>query len=196
MSGIDQQVERLKSQISSIESMLDGLKTKLASFEQSYSSGSTIEGDAQPEQATTTDQAQGAAPNDISTASEATPSAYVSDSQTVSPANLKLTSSSPQLRPLPLDDYKCYGRQMILPQIGLTGQLALKNASILLVGLGGLGCPAAMYLAGAGVGSLGLMDGDDVEISNLHRQILHRTEMIGKRKVYSAAETLRWWVTR
>lgn len=61
----------------------------------------------------------------------------------------------------------------------------------MIVGLGGLGCPAAAYLAGAGVGTLGLIDGDVVEVSNLHRQILHSTERVEARKVDSAVEALR-----
>jgi adenylyltransferase/sulfurtransferase len=70
------------------------------------------------------------------------------------------------------------------------GQIQIRNASVLLVGVGGLGCPAATYLAGAGVGTIGLMDGDTVETSNLHRQILHATESVGMLKVESAAESL------
>ena len=62
---------------------------------------------------------------------------------------------------------------------------------MLIVGAGGLGCPAALYLAGAGVGTLGLVDGDEVDVSNLHRQVLHRTANVGKRKVDSAIEYLR-----
>jgi adenylyltransferase/sulfurtransferase len=61
---------------------------------------------------------------------------------------------------------------------------------VLLVGAGGLGCPAALYLAGAGVGTLGLIDGDQVEESNLHRQVLHRTKNVGKYKVDSAIQYL------
>lgn len=68
----------------------------------------------------------------------------------------------------------------------MTGQLRLKNASVLVVGAGGLGCPAATYLAGAGVGTIGLADGDVVEVSNLHRQIAHSTERVGMLKVDSA----------
>jgi adenylyltransferase/sulfurtransferase len=72
-----------------------------------------------------------------------------------------------------------------------TGQLKLRSARVLLVGAGGLGCPAAQYLAGAGVGTIGLIDGDTVESSNLHRQVLHRTKNVGKYKVDSAIEALR-----
>jgi adenylyltransferase/sulfurtransferase len=69
--------------------------------------------------------------------------------------------------------------------------LKLRAAKVLLVGAGGLGCPAAQYLAGAGVGTLGLIDGDTVEVSNLHRQVLHRSHNVGKYKVDSAIESLR-----
>ncbi|KAK2754204.1 Urmylation protein [Arachnomyces sp. PD_36] len=92
--------------------------------------------------------------------------------------------------PLSLEEYKRYGRQMIVPQMGIQGQLKLRSSSVLLVGAGGLGCPAAVYLAGAGVGTIGLVDGDTVEASNLHRQVLHRTENVGKYKVDSAIQYL------
>lgn len=72
----------------------------------------------------------------------------------------------------------------------LAGQLKLRKAKVLLVGMGGLGCPAAAYLAGAGVGTLGLIDGDVVEESNLHRQILHSTARVGMTKVESAMVAL------
>ncbi|KAI9749961.1 MAG: hypothetical protein M4579_006659 [Chaenotheca gracillima] len=93
--------------------------------------------------------------------------------------------------PMPLEDYKRYGRQMIMPEIGLVGQLELRKTSLLIIGLGGLGCPAAAYLAGAGVGSIGLVDGDTVEMSNLHRQILHQTRNVGMLKIDSAIKFLR-----
>ncbi|KAJ5179244.1 hypothetical protein N7492_002454 [Penicillium capsulatum] len=93
--------------------------------------------------------------------------------------------------PLLQEEYRRYGRQMIIPQIGLEGQLKLHAAKALLVGAGGLGCPAAQYLAGAGVGTIGLIDGDTVEISNLHRQVLYRGRSVGKYKVDSAIESLR-----
>lgn len=93
--------------------------------------------------------------------------------------------------PLKKEEYKRYGRQLIMPEIGLYGQLRLKKSRVLIVGVGGLGCPAGAYLAGAGVGTLGLVDGDTVEESNLHRQILHSTERVGMSKVDSAIESLR-----
>ncbi|KAI9796298.1 MAG: Urmylation protein [Piccolia ochrophora] len=92
--------------------------------------------------------------------------------------------------PLSLEEYKRYGRQMIMPEVGLQGQLRLKAASVLIVGVGGLGCPAAAYLAGSGVGTLGLVDGDVVELSNLHRQISHSTDRLGQTKVDSALKYL------
>lgn len=93
--------------------------------------------------------------------------------------------------PLAAEEYRRYGRQMIMPEVGLHGQLRLKKARVLIVGVGGLGCPAAAYLAGAGVGTLGLMDGDVVEMSNIHRQIAHSTTRVGRSKVDSAWEYLR-----
>jgi len=83
-----------------------------------------------------------------------------------------------------------YSRQLILPEIGSEGQARLARARVAVVGLGGLGSPAALYLAAAGVGTLGLVDYDDVELANLHRQILHGTSRIGQLKVASAAERL------
>ena len=96
--------------------------------------------------------------------------------------------------PLEGYEYTRYGRQMIMPEIGLHGQLRVKHAKVLIVGVGGLGCPAAAYLAGAGVGTLGLVDGDTVEESNLHRQIAHSTDRIGMSKTQSAIEYLKSYV--
>lgn len=110
-------------------------------------------------------------------------------------ADAKVNGPSERRRwPLEDDEYKRYGRQLIMPQIGIEGQLSLKNAKVLIVGMGGLGCPAAAYLAGAGVGTLGLMDGDTVELSNLHRQMAHSTARIGMSKVDSAYEYLHSYV--
>ncbi|KAI0797876.1 hypothetical protein C8Q75DRAFT_709560 [Abortiporus biennis] len=92
---------------------------------------------------------------------------------------------------LPLEDYQRYGRQMILDGFGLEGQLKLQKASVAVVGAGGLGCPALQYLAAAGVGKLGIIDHDVVELSNLQRQILHTQERIGIPKAVSAAEAIK-----
>ncbi len=84
-----------------------------------------------------------------------------------------------------------YSRHLLIPEIGVDGQLRLKNASVLLIGAGGLGSPAALYLAAAGVGRMGLVDPDQVDLSNLQRQLLHSDAMIGKSKLDSAAARLR-----
>ncbi len=84
-----------------------------------------------------------------------------------------------------------YSRQIMLPEVDMEGQQALADAHVLVVGMGGLGSPAAMYLAAGGVGHLTLADDDVVELSNLQRQILHSGEDIGRPKVESAADTLR-----
>lgn len=83
-----------------------------------------------------------------------------------------------------------YDRHLLLPEIGLEGQLKLKSASVLVVGAGGLGCPALQYLASAGVGRIVICDDDKVELSNLQRQILHSTEDIGNNKAQNAREKL------
>lgn len=83
-----------------------------------------------------------------------------------------------------------YARQIILPEVGLQGQARLKKARVLLIGLGGLGSPASLYLAAAGVGTLGLCDFDSVALSNLHRQVIHDTACVGQPKTRSAATRL------
>jgi len=83
-----------------------------------------------------------------------------------------------------------YSRQILLPEIGAEGQMKLAESRALIIGLGGLGSPAAMYLAAAGLGSLVLTDPDQVELSNLQRQIVHVTASIGRDKVVSAQQTL------
>ncbi|GAA5883040.1 hypothetical protein JCM16303_006804 [Sporobolomyces ruberrimus] len=88
--------------------------------------------------------------------------------------------------PLSLREYKRYGRQMLITPVGLPGQLKLKNAHILIVGAGGLGCPVLLYLAAAGVGEITILDHDTVELSNLHRQVLHTEERVGMPKAESA----------
>ncbi|XP_071428774.1 adenylyltransferase and sulfurtransferase MOCS3 [Pithys albifrons albifrons] len=84
-----------------------------------------------------------------------------------------------------------YSRQLLLPQLGVRGQLRLARSSVLVVGCGGLGCPLAQYLAAAGIGRLGLLDHDVVDTSNLHRQVLHGEAQRGRPKARSAAAALR-----
>jgi adenylyltransferase/sulfurtransferase len=83
-----------------------------------------------------------------------------------------------------------YSRQILLPEIGVEGQLRLAQSRALIIGVGGLGSPAAMYLAAAGIGALVLSDPDQVELSNLQRQVIHDTSRIGQDKVSSARDTL------
>jgi len=83
-----------------------------------------------------------------------------------------------------------YNRQILIPEVGEKGQLKLLESKVLLIGAGGLGSPSAYYLAAAGVGTLGIIDSDVVDESNLQRQILHNTEWLGKSKAESARETL------
>ena len=87
---------------------------------------------------------------------------------------------------LDLRDYERFEKQIILKKIGLSGQKKIKNAKILIIGMGGLGCPLLTYLASAGVCKLGIVDYDKVELSNLNRQILFNTSDVGKFKVYQA----------
>jgi len=83
-----------------------------------------------------------------------------------------------------------YSRQIMVPDLGGKAQLRLREARVLVIGAGGLGSPAAFYLAAAGIGTLGIVDSDNVELSNLQRQILHATADIGRQKVDSAKATL------
>ncbi len=102
-------------------------------------------------------------------------------------------SGYPTVREAPLgpDQIQRYSRHFLLSQVGEKGQRKLLRSRVLLIGAGGLGSPAALYLAAAGVGTLGLMDGDVVDITNLQRQVLHTTADIGKPKVESGTRTLR-----
>lgn len=83
-----------------------------------------------------------------------------------------------------------YARQMLLPELGLKGQLRLKQAHVLIIGMGGLGCPASLYLAAAGIGSMVVADFDTVERSNLHRQVLYKEQHIGRNKAQQGAINL------
>ncbi|MGC3954769.1 MAG: molybdopterin-synthase adenylyltransferase MoeB [Propionicimonas sp.] len=101
-------------------------------------------------------------------------------------------------RPLPLDlgpelsvaEFSRYSRQLVLPEFGIAGQRRLRAAKVLVLGAGGLGSPALLYLAAAGVGTIGIVDFDAVEESNLHRQIIHPVAAVGQPKVASAATAL------
>ena len=83
-----------------------------------------------------------------------------------------------------------YSRHLIMPEVGMDGQLKLKAASVLCIGAGGLGSPVAMYLAAAGVGRIGIVDFDVVDYSNLQRQIIHGTPDVGRPKLDSARDSL------
>ena len=91
---------------------------------------------------------------------------------------------------LSADELERYARHIVLREVGGSGQLALQEASVLVIGAGGLGAPALMYLAAAGVGTLGVVDDDHVSLSNLQRQIIHTTRDIGRQKADSAAEQI------
>lgn len=83
-----------------------------------------------------------------------------------------------------------YSRHIILKEVGAKGQKKLLNSSVLIIGAGGLGAPAALYLAAAGVGTIGIADADEVDLSNLQRQVIHSTKDVGKPKVLSAKESM------
>jgi len=100
-------------------------------------------------------------------------------------------SSPPALPDLTTDDLSRYSRHLILPEVGMEGQQKLKAARVLCVGTGGLGSPLALYLTAAGIGTLGLVDFDVVDASNLQRQIIHSTKDIGRSKLDSAEEKLK-----
>jgi sulfur-carrier protein adenylyltransferase/sulfurtransferase len=91
---------------------------------------------------------------------------------------------------LTADQRNRYQRHLLLPEVGIEGQAKLLGSKVLLLGAGGLGSPAALYLAAAGVGTIGIVDMDDVDASNLQRQILHNLDRIGQRKVDSARQTI------
>ncbi|MDX6333774.1 MAG: sulfur-carrier protein adenylyltransferase/sulfurtransferase, partial [Streptosporangiaceae bacterium] len=92
---------------------------------------------------------------------------------------------------LTVDEVRRYSRHLIIPDVGMTGQKRLKNAKVLCVGAGGLGSPALLYLAAAGVGTLGIVDFDVVDESNLQRQVIHGQSDIGRSKAESARDSIR-----
>jgi sulfur-carrier protein adenylyltransferase/sulfurtransferase len=113
----------------------------------------------------------------------------------IEPTDLESTVSLPPLvspaDELTVDEVKRYSRHLIIPDVGMTGQKRLKNAKVLVVGAGGLGSPALLYLAAAGVGTLGIVDFDVVDESNLQRQIIHGVSDIGHSKAESARDSIR-----
>src|SRR5438045_622194 len=92
---------------------------------------------------------------------------------------------------LSTEELQRYSRHLIMPEVTADGQRRIKAACVLCIGAGGLGSPAALYLAAAGVGTIGIVDFDSVDLSNLQRQILHGVDDIGRPKVESAADTIR-----
>ena len=98
--------------------------------------------------------------------------------------NFKMKNLSPE-------EFKRYNRHLVLSNFGLEGQMKIRNASVLVIGAGGLGCPALLYLTAAGIGKLGIVDSDVVDLSNLQRQVLYTTHDIGKKKAKVAVERLR-----
>jgi molybdopterin/thiamine biosynthesis adenylyltransferase/rhodanese-related sulfurtransferase len=101
-----------------------------------------------------------------------------------------MATSEPAAVNLSADEVRRYSRHLLLPEIGLEGQRAIKGARVLCVGAGGLGSPVSFYLAAAGIGTLGIVDYDVVDFSNLQRQILHMTSDVGRPKVESARDRL------
>src|SRR5438067_12303066 len=89
------------------------------------------------------------------------------------------------------DEILRYSRHLIMPEVGMDGQTKLKAARVLCIGAGGLGSPLALYLTAAGVGTLGIVDFDVVDFTNLQRQVIHTTADVGRKKLDSAAEKLK-----
>jgi len=102
-----------------------------------------------------------------------------------------LTESQPAALTLSNDEILRYSRHLIMPEVGMEGQLKLKAAKVLCIGAGGLGSPLALYLGAAGVGTLGIVDFDVVDYTNLQRQIIHSTADVGRPKLDSATEKLK-----
>src|SRR5437764_11400286 len=103
-------------------------------------------------------------------------------------------SLPPLVEPAPslsIDEVRRYSRHLIIPDVAMAGQKRLKNARVLCVGAGGLGSPALMYLAAAGVGTLGIIDFDVVDESNLQRQVIHGQSDVGRPKAHSARDSVK-----
>ena len=173
----DQQVSTLREAIAKHEVALAHLRSELERIviQEEHGNGSR-------------DTASFTEPRGISSLSM---SPGVKSDLTTKSSDLPVPSRFSTKWPLTQAEYRRYGRQLIIPELGLSGQLNLKSSAVLIVGAGGLGCPAAAYIVGAGVGELGLCDGDIVEESNLHRQILHSSRKVGMNKAESAVEALK-----
>ncbi len=102
-----------------------------------------------------------------------------------------ITETRPEAATLDNDEILRYSRHLIMPEVGMEGQQKLKAAKVLCIGAGGLGSPLALYLAAAGVGTLGIVDFDTVDYTNLQRQIIHSTADVGRKKLDSAGEKLK-----
>jgi len=102
-----------------------------------------------------------------------------------------ITETRPEASTLHNDEILRYSRHLIMPEVGMEGQQKLKAARVLCIGAGGLGSPLALYLAAAGVGTLGIVDFDVVDFTNLQRQIIHTTADVGRKKLHSAADKLK-----
>ena len=101
------------------------------------------------------------------------------------------TVAEPPVTTLSKDEILRYSRHLIMPEVGIEGQIKLKNAKVLLVGAGGLGAPLGLYLAAAGVGKIGIVDFDVVDFTNLQRQVIHGTKDVGRKKLDSAFDSMR-----
>ena len=89
------------------------------------------------------------------------------------------------------EEIERYSRQLIIEKFGVEAQSKLKESSALIIGCGGLGCPSALYLSAAGIGRLGLVDHDSIDVSNIHRQIAHASNCVGKNKAFNLAQRCR-----
>ncbi|HWO93615.1 MAG TPA: ThiF family adenylyltransferase, partial [Dehalococcoidia bacterium] len=105
-------------------------------------------------------------------------------------ASVEGNGATPAYRPMTPEQVQRYSRHIIMSQVGSVGQRKLLDSKVLIIGAGGLGSPAALYLAAAGVGTIGLVDFDTVDLSNLQRQLLHHTSDVGRPKVDSARDTI------
>src|SRR5580658_5847892 len=101
-----------------------------------------------------------------------------------------ITEVRPETAALTNDEILRYSRHLIMPEVGMAGQLKLKKAKVLMIGAGGLGSPLALYLGAAGVGTLGIVDFDVVDFTNLQRQIAHTTKDVGRPKLDSVRQKL------